>query len=161
MIIRDIIYISYRKEIDLSCLYIEMIREIVKDNKKLMQKAVEATKDDLHIIDDMIDTARFHHDICVGLSANQIGERARILIVEIGGGIFIPLVNPKIISHSKETYEAEEACLSHEGCKKTRRYFSIEVEYQDRNFKKQRQTFNGFVAQVIQHEMDHFEGILI
>ena len=86
-----------------------MIREIVKDNKKLMQKAVEATKDDLHIIDDMIDTARFHHDICVGLSANQIGERARILIVEIGGGIFIPLVNPKIISHSKETYEAEEA----------------------------------------------------
>ncbi|MHC1748200.1 MAG: peptide deformylase [Cellulosilyticaceae bacterium] len=137
-----------------------MIREIVKDNERLVQKAVAATKEELYIIDDMIDTAKANEDICVGLAANQIGEHARIIVVKMGKQ-FIPLVNPQIISHSKLTYEAEEACLSHEGTKKTTRYSSIEVAYQDRNFNKKKQKFNGFVAQVIQHEMDHCEGILI
>ena len=137
-----------------------MIREIVKDNQKLMIKSVEATINDLRIIDDMIDTAKANNDICVGLAANQIGESIRIIIVEMGG-YFVPLVNPKIISHSKTTYEAEEACLSHEGTKETTRYHSIEVEYCDRKFNKKKQNFSGFVAQVIQHEMDHCEGILI
>ena len=137
-----------------------MIREIVKDNERLVQKAVGATKEDLYIIDDMIDTAKANEDICVGLGANQIGERVRIIVVKMGKQ-FIPLVNPQIISHSKSTYEAEEACLSHEGTKKTTRYSSIEVAYQDRSFNKKKQKFNGFVAQVIQHEMDHCEGILI
>ena len=137
-----------------------MIREIVKDNERLVQKAVEATKEDLYIIDDMVDTAKANDDICVGLAANQIGEKVRIIVVKMGE-YFIPLVNPKIVKHSQSTYEAEEACLSHEGTKKTTRYSSIEVEYRDKNFRKRKQHFNGFVAQVIQHEMDHCEGILI
>lgn len=137
-----------------------MVREIVRDHEKLMQKAVEATKEDLTIIQDMIDTAKANEDICVGLAANQIGERARIIIVKMGGQ-FIPLVNPEIITHSKSMYEDDEACLSHEGTKKAKRYTSIEVAYRDRNFRKKKQHFNGFTAQVIQHEMDHCEGILI
>ncbi|WP_053986056.1 peptide deformylase [Niameybacter massiliensis] len=137
-----------------------MIREIVKDNERLVQKAVEATKEDLYIIDDMVDTAKANDDICVGLAANQIGEKVRIIVVKMGE-FFIPLVNPKIVKHSQSTYEAEEACLSHTGTKKTTRYSSIEVEYRDRNFRKKKQHFNGFVAQVIQHEMDHCRGILI
>jgi len=137
-----------------------MVREIVKDTERLVQKAVEATRDDLQIIQDMIDTAKANEDICVGLAANQIGEQVRIIIVKIGKQ-FIPLVNPKIINHSKTTYVDEEACLSHEGTKQATRYVSIEVAYQDRNFRKKKQTFNGFVAQVIQHEIDHCEGILI
>lgn len=137
-----------------------MIREIVKDHEKLAQKAVEATKEELWIINDMIDTAKANEDICVGLAANQIGEGVRIIIVKMGKQ-FIPLVNPQIVSHSQSTYEAEEACLSHTGTKKTTRYAAIEVAYRDRSFKKKKQSFNGFVAQVIQHEMDHCEGILI
>lgn len=137
-----------------------MIREIVKDNERLVQKATMATKEDLYIIEDMIDTAKANEEICVGLAANQIGESVCIIIAKMGKQ-FIPLVNPEIVSHSQSTYEAEEACLSHEGTKKTTRYASIEVAYRDRNFRKKKQTFNGFVAQVIQHEMDHCEGILI
>ena len=137
-----------------------MIREIIKDNERLVQKATMATKEDLYIIEDMIDTAKANEEICVGLAANQIGESVRIIIAKMGKQ-FIPLVNPEIVSHSQSTYEAEVACLSHEGTKKTTRYASIEVAYRDRNFTKKKQTFNGFVAQVIQHEMDHCEGILI
>nr|WP_302598102.1 peptide deformylase [uncultured Cellulosilyticum sp.] len=137
-----------------------MVREIVKDNERLVLKAVEATKEDLHIIEDMIDTAKANEDICVGLAANQIGERARIIIAKMGKQ-FIPLVNPEIVSHSQSTFEDDEACLSHEGTKKAKRYVWIEVAYRDRQFKKKKQKFNGFVAQVIQHEMDHCEGILI
>lgn len=137
-----------------------MVRKIVRDHEWLKNKAVEATKEDLPIIDDMIDTAKANIDTCVGLAANQIGESARIIIVLMKTQ-FMPLVNPKIIRHSQSTYEAEEACLSHSGTKKTLRYSSIEVEYRNRNFRKKRQHFNGFVAQVIQHEMDHCEGILI
>lgn len=137
-----------------------MVKEIVKDNQRLIQKSIEATKEDLPIITDMVDTAKANEDICVGLAANQIGESVCIIVVKVGE-FFIPLVNPKIIKYSQGMYEAEEACLSHEGTKKTKRYSSIEVEYRDRNFKKKKQHFNGFVAQVIQHEMDHCEGILI
>lgn len=137
-----------------------MIREIVKDNERLIQKAREATKEDLYVIQDMIDTAKANEEICVGLAANQIGEGARIIVVKMGKQ-FIPLVNPEIISHSQSTYEDEEACLSHEGTKMAKRYSTIEVAYRDKNFIKKKQHFNGFVAQVIQHEMDHCEGILI
>ncbi|MEG0951060.1 MAG: peptide deformylase, partial [Niameybacter sp.] len=104
-----------------------MIRKIVKDNERLMKKAVEATKEDLYVIEDMVDTAKANEEICVGLAANQIGETARIIVVKMGE-YFIPLVNPKIVKHSQATYEVEEACLSHEGTRKTTRYASIEVE---------------------------------
>ncbi|WP_332493742.1 peptide deformylase, partial [Niameybacter sp.] len=128
--------------------------------ERLMKKAVEATKEDLYVIEDMVDTAKANEEICVGLAANQIGETARIIVVKMGE-YFIPLVNPKIVKHSQAIYEVEEACLSHEGTRKTTRYASIEVEYRDKNFRKKKQNFTGFVAQVIQHEMDHCEGILI
>ncbi|MBQ1275235.1 MAG: peptide deformylase, partial [Cellulosilyticum sp.] len=85
-----------------------MVREIVKDTERLVQKAVEATKEDLYVIDDMIDTAKANEDICVGLAANQIGEKVRIIVVKMGKQ-FIPLVNAKIIGHSKATYVDEEA----------------------------------------------------
>lgn len=137
-----------------------MVREIVKDKNQLMQKAVDATKNDLHIIDDLIDTAKAKEGFCVGLAANMIGENIRIIVVK-GKKNFIPMVNPKIIRHSQSTYEAEEACLSHEGTKKTTRYSSIEVEFYDRRFKKIKQNYNGFAAEIIQHELDHCEGILI
>lgn len=137
-----------------------MVKEIVRDHEFLKNKAEEATKEDLPVIDDMIDTAKANIDICVGLAANQIGSTKRIIIVKMKTQ-FMPLVNPKIIKHSQSTYEAEEACLSHSGTKMTTRYSSIEVEYRDRNFRKKKQHFTGFVAQVIQHEMDHCEGILI
>ena len=137
-----------------------MIKDIVKDDARLVVKSVEATKEELYIIDDMIDTAKANSDICVGLAANQIGEQVRIIIVKMGKQ-FIPLVNPKIVNHSNSTYEAEEACLSHTGTKVAKRYASIEVSYMDRHFRKKKQSFNGFVAQVIQHEMDHCDGILI
>ncbi|MGL4738119.1 MAG: peptide deformylase, partial [Cellulosilyticaceae bacterium] len=83
----------------------------------------------------MIDTAKANADICVGLAANQIGERVRVIIVKMGEQ-FVPLVNAQIVKCSKSTYEAEEACLSHEGTKKTMRYASIEVVYRDRSFNK-------------------------
>ena len=137
-----------------------MVRDIIRDEARLVQKAVEATKEDLYVIQDMIDTAKANEDICVGLAANQIGESARIIIAKMGKE-FIPFVNPEIISHSQSTYEAEEACLSHEGTKPAKRYVWIEIAYRDRNFRKKKQKFNGFVAQVIQHEMDHCQGILI
>lgn len=137
-----------------------MVREIVKDNEKLMKKSVEATKEDLHIIKDMIDTAEANHEICVGLAANQIGESVRIIVVEMKDK-FVPLVNPKILSHSESTYITEESCLSHDGTKETTRYSTIEVEYRDKNFKRKKNYFKGFVSQIIQHEMDHCEGILI
>ncbi|BBF42899.1 peptide deformylase [Lachnospiraceae bacterium KM106-2] len=137
-----------------------MVREIVRDHEKLSLKAAEATKEDLWIIDDMIDTAKANEDICVGLGSNQIGENVRIIVVKVRKQ-FIPLVNPVVTRRSMASYETEEACLSHDGTKKTTRYSTIEVEYRDRNFRKKKQSFNGFVAQVIQHEMDHLDGILI
>ncbi|MGL4800280.1 MAG: peptide deformylase, partial [Cellulosilyticaceae bacterium] len=98
-----------------------MIKQIVRDTEQLKLKSVEATQEDLYIIDDMIDTAKANEDICVGLAANQIGEHVWIIVVKMGKQ-FIPLVNPKIIKRSQSTYEAEEACLSHEGTKKAKRY---------------------------------------
>lgn len=136
-----------------------MIKEVVKDILFLEQKSELATKDDVEVINDLIDTLRSNLDHCVGMAANMIGVKKRILVFSVGEMI-IPMVNPVILK-KEIPYEAEESCLSLEGFRKTTRYKKIEVEYLDRNFKKHKQVFTGFTAQIIQHEVDHFEGIII
>jgi peptide deformylase len=136
-----------------------MIKPIVKDILFLGQKSEEATKNDIAVVDDLIDTLRANLNNCVGLAGNMIGVKKRILVFTVGG-LIVPMINPVILKKEK-LYETEESCLSLIGFRKTKRYEMIEVEYLDRNFKKQKQVFTGFTAQIIQHEMDHFEGIII
>lgn len=136
-----------------------MIRPIVKDVLFLGQKSEAATKADIPVIDDLVDTLRANLEACVGMAANMIGVKKRILVFSVGN-IIVPMVNPVIVKKDK-MYETEESCLSLTGLRKTMRYEVIEVEYLDRNFKKNIQKFTGFTAQIIQHEMDHFEGIII
>jgi peptide deformylase len=136
-----------------------MIKPIVKDILFLGQKSEEATKNDIVAIDDLIDTLRANLEHCVGLAGNMIGVKKRILVFTVGN-LIVPMINPVILKKEK-LYETEESCLSLIGFRKTKRYEMIEVEYLDTNFKKQKQVFTGFTAQIIQHEMDHFEGIII
>ena len=137
-----------------------MIREIVKDTFFLSQKSEPATRQDQPVIQDLLDTVRANADRCVGMAANMIGERKTIL-VEQAGKDYLVMVNPKIVDHSRQCYETEESCLSLTGQRPVKRYSVIVVEYLDRKFKRKKQTFRDFEAQIIQHEMDHFEGILI
>lgn len=136
-----------------------MIKSIVKDIVFLSQKSEPATKEDIAIIDDLVDTLRANLEYCVGMAANMIGVKKRILVFTIGD-LIIPMINP-VILNKENSYDTEECCLSLIGFRKTTRYEKIEVEYLDRNFNKQRQIFKGFTAQIIQHEIDHFEGIII
>ena len=136
-----------------------MIKPIVRDILFLGQKSAEATKQDLPIGQDLQDTLRANRDRCVGMAANMIGVKKRIIIVNVG---FLNLVmyNPVILR--KDTpYETEEGCLSLDGVRKTTRYQNIEVEYLDSSWKKQRQQYSGWTAQIIQHEVDHLNGIII
>ena len=136
-----------------------MIKPIVKDIVFLSQKSEPATKEEIAIIDDLVDTLRANLEYCVGMAANMIGVKKRILVFTIGD-LIIPMINP-VILNKENSYDTEECCLSLIGFRKTTRYEKIEVEYLDRNFNKQRQIFKGFTAQIIQHEIDHFEGIII
>ena len=136
-----------------------MIRPIVKDILFLEQKSEPATKEDISVVNDLIDTLRANLEHCVGMAANMIGIKKRILVFSVGEMI-VPMINPVILK-KENSYETEESCLSLTGFRKTTRYETIEVEYFDINFKKHKQVFNGFTAQIIQHEMDHFEGIII
>ena len=136
-----------------------MIRPIVRDVFFLGQKSDPATKQDLSVGQDLRDTLTANRDRCVGMAANMIGVRKRIIIVNIG---FMDLVmyNPVIVK--KDTpYETEEGCLSLDGVRKTTRYRNIEVEYLDGSWKKHRQKFSGWTAQIVQHEADHLEGRII
>jgi peptide deformylase len=137
-----------------------MIRPIVTDIFSLNRKALPATKDDLSTARDLMDTLQANHDRCVGMAANMIGVNKRIIVISLGGFPLI-MLNPVITKRSKETYEAEEGCLSLSGVRKTLRHETIEVSYQDMSFQTHRQTYSGFTAQIIQHEVDHCEGILI
>lgn len=136
-----------------------MIRPIVKDVLFLAQKSEPATKTDLTIGQDLMDTLKANADRCVGMAANMIGVKKRIIIVNIGI-INIVMYNPLLIK--KDTpYETEEGCLSLTGTRKTIRYQNIEVEYFDSSWKKHRQKFSGWTAQIIQHEIDHTNGVII
>ena len=137
-----------------------MIREIVKNPLILSLKSEKATNTDIQIAKDLYDTVVAHSDHCVGMAANMIGVHKTILVALIQNKYQI-MINPKIISKSKETYQIEEGCLSLSGVRMTTRYSSITVEYLDIKFKKNKKTFHDYEAQIIQHEMDHFEGILI
>ena len=136
-----------------------MIRQIVHDPLFLAMKSEPATEEDRQILTDLLDTLRAHLDRCVGMAANMIGERKRI-IVFCNGPMQVVMINPVIISRFNE-YETEEGCLSLAGARKTKRYRKITVRYQDRLFKSRTDTFEGFTAQIIQHEIDHCDGILI
>ena len=136
-----------------------MIREICKDEFFLSQKSEPATADDLAIVQDLLDTLAAHKDGCVGMAANMIGVKKCIIAVNMGF-MNVAMFNPKIVKRSGK-YETEEGCLSLTGVRKCTRYQEIEVEYQDMNFKKQRQKYTGWTAQIIQHEVDHCHGIVI
>ena len=132
----------------------------MKDIFLLQKKSIPATADDVSVAQDLLDTLKANSDRCVGMAANMIGVQKRIIVVNTG---LFPLVmlNPTLIRHSEESYETEEGCLSLTGTRTTKRWKEIEISYQDMHMNPHQQTFSGFVAQIIQHEMDHCEGILI
>ncbi len=136
-----------------------MIRPICKDIFILNQKSEPATEKDMQVVQDLLDTLKANEAGCVGMAANMIGVRKRIIAVNMGF-VNVAMLNPVIVKKTG-SYEAEEGCLSLAGVRKTTRYQEIEVEYQDVNWKKQRAKYTGFIAQIIQHECDHLEGIII
>ena len=136
-----------------------MIRTIVRDVFFLGQKADPATKQDLSVGQDLQDTLKANQERCVGMAANMIGVKKKIIIVN-AGIMNIVMYNPVILK--KDTpYETEEGCLSLDGTRKTTRYQNIEVEYLDSSWKKHQQKYSGWTAQIIQHEIDHLSGIII
>ena len=137
-----------------------MVREIIKDTEFLKKKSEPASREDMQLIKDIADTLEANRELCVGLAANMIGESKTVLAAMIGGKVLV-MVNPVITEHSSKYYETEEGCLSLTGVRPTKRYKIITVEYRDRSFKKKKAIFRDFEAQIIQHEIDHFEGILI
>ena len=136
-----------------------MIRPIMKDEFFLSQKSILATKSDLDIVKDLLDTLKANEEGCVGLAANMIGVKKRIIAINSGHFNFA-MINPVIVAKSGE-YKTQEGCLSLIGVRETTRYDEIEVEYLDINFKKQKSTYTGWTAQIIQHEVDHCDGIII
>lgn len=136
-----------------------MVRPIVKDTIFLSQKSEEASAADKQTVIDLMDTLRAHSSECVGMAANMIGVNKRIIVFSIDV-IQVVMINPVIVKKSK-LYETEEGCLSLSGTRKTKRYQEIEVSYLDMNFKQQKQNYSGWIAQIIQHEIDHCNGILI
>ena len=136
-----------------------MVKDIVRDVIFLGRKSEAATKADLPVVKDLQDTLRAHRVECVGMAANMIGSLKRIIIVHTEQGDKI-LINP-VIEKKDEPFQTQEGCLSLVGQRQTTRYKRIQVFFQDRKFRKHRQTFTGWTAQIIQHECDHLEGILI
>jgi len=136
-----------------------MIREICRDETFLAQKAAPATADDLATAQDLLDTLTAHKDGCVGMAANMIGVCKRIIAFD-NDGTYMVMFNPVIVRQSGP-YEAEEGCLSLSGVRKTKRFQTIKVQWQNEKFQTRLKTFTGWTAEIIQHEIDHCEGILI
>ena len=135
-----------------------MVRNIIKDIF-IFRKAEEATKEDLSIAQDLLDTLNANKAICVGMAANMIGFNKRIITFMTPFGASV-MINPYIVKKDK-MYDTEEGCLSLAGVRKTKRFEKITVEYLDMTFKKHRAEFNGYIAQIIQHEIDHCDGVII
>ncbi len=131
----------------------------MRDMMFLSQPSEPATKADAQIITDLTDTLNAHLDGCVGMAANMIGVRKRIIVVRMGP-VSLPMVNPVIVARSGE-YDAEEGCLSLMGTRRCRRFRDVEVSYQDASFLPRRQKYSGWIAQIIQHEIDHCNGVII
>ena len=136
-----------------------MVREIMHDEAFLAQKAESATTEDLPVAQDLLDTLAAHKDGCVGMAANMIGVNKRIIVFD-NEGDYMVMFNHEIVKKSGP-YQAEEGCLSLSGVRKARRWKSIKVQYQNEKFQTRFKTFTGWTAQIIQHEIDHCEGILI
>ena len=136
-----------------------MVRPIMRDIFFLRQKAQPATKEDKQIVQDLLDTLKANEAGCVGMAANMIGVNKRIIAVNMGF-INVAMLNPVIVKKSR-AYETEEGCLSLEGVRPCKRYQEIEVDYLDQSFKKQHGKYSGWTAQIIQHEIDHCNGIVI
>ena len=136
-----------------------MIREICRDETFLAQKAAPATADDLATAQDLLDTLTAHKDGCVGMAANMIGVNKRIIAFD-NGGTYMVMFNPVIVRQSGP-YEAQEGCLSLTGVRKTKRFQTIKVQWQNEQFQTRLKTFTGWTAEIIQPEIDHCEGILI
>ena len=137
-----------------------MVRELIHDPLFLGRKSVAATQEDLQVARDLLDTLIEHRETCVGMAANMIGELKRIIVFSGEDG-FVIMFHPEILKQS-EPYDAEEGCLSLLGSpRKCRRYKSIKVRWQTDRFQTRIKTFTGWTAQIIQHEVDHCNGILI
>lgn len=137
----------------------KMVKPIMRALFFLRQRAEKATEADRQTAIDLLDTLRAHEDGCVGMAANMIGVNKAIIAVNMGF-MNVAMFNPKIVKRNGK-YETEEGCLSLDGVRKCVRYQEIEVEYEDINFKRQRQKYSGWTAQIIQHECDHLNGIII
>lgn len=136
-----------------------MIKNIVKDPLFLAQKSEPATEADKQVINDLLDTFRANLDRCVGMAANMIGVKKAIIVVAAGPFQFA-MVNP-VITKKLVAFQTEEGCLSLEGVRPCKRYEEIEVDYLDQNFKPQHGKYSSWTAQIIQHEIDHCNGIVI
>ena len=136
-----------------------MIQPIVHDPVFLAQRSEDATEADLPVVTDLIDTLKANMDRCVGMAANMIGERKRIIAIA-NGPMIVVMLNPEILSASGE-YMAEEGCLRLAGTKRTKRFRSIRLKWQDTEMKDHVGMLNGFQAQIVQHEIDHCNGIII
>ena len=137
-----------------------MVKELMHDPIFLAQKSAEATAEDLSVARDLLDTLAFHRETCVGMAANMIGVTKRIIAFDCGDSL-MAMLNPEIVATS-DPYEAEESCLSLlGGPRKTVRYEKIKVRYQNEKMQTRLKTFAGFTAQIIQHEVDHCNGVLI
>ena len=137
-----------------------MVRELMHDPIFLAQKSSVATAEDLPVARDLLDTLTFHKEGCVGMAANMIGVTKRIIVFDCEGS-YMTMLNPEILKASGE-YETEEGCLSLLGSpRKTKRFRKIKVKYQNLQMQVRMKTFEGWTAQIIQHEIDHCNGILI
>ena len=137
-----------------------MVRELVHDPIALARKSSDATRDDLTTAQDLLDTLTFHKEGCVGMAANMIGVTKRIIVFD-NEGSYMTMLNPVILKAS-EQYETEEGCLSLlGGPRKCKRYKKIKVQYQNLQLQTRLKTFTGWTAQIIQHEIDHCNGVLI
>ena len=137
-----------------------MIKELMHDPIFLSLKSEIATKEDIQVAEDLLDTLMAHKEGCVGMAANMIGERKRIIAFD-NEGTYMVMFNPEIIKKS-ESYETEEGCLSLlGGPRKCKRYKTIKVKWQTAEMQVRIKTFTGFSAQIIQHEIEHCEGVLI
>ncbi len=136
-----------------------MIRDICKDEAFLARKAEPATADDLGTAQDLLDTLAAHKEGCVGMAANMIGVNKRIIAFDDNGSYQV-MFNPIIVKCDRP-YETEEGCLSLTGRRKTKRFQTIKVQWQNEKFQTRLKTFTGWTAEIIQHEIDHCEGVLI
>ena len=136
-----------------------MVRPIVKDESFLAQKAEPATSADLETAKDLLETLQAHKEGCVGMAANMIGVNKRIIAFD-NEGTYMVMFNPEIIRKAGP-YEAAEGCLSLTGTRTAKRWQSIKVRYENEKFQQRFKTFTGWTAQIIQHEIDHCEGIII